>query len=61
MGPVSRTGLSSPRLDLAGAELRLLVLAERKGEYLAVDVDSGAFVREVGVCRSPVSVSCAGR
>lgn len=48
MGPVSRTGLSSPRLDLAGAELRLLVLAERKDEYLAVDIDSGAFVRAHG-------------
>jgi hypothetical protein len=48
MGPVSRTGLSSPRLDLAGAELRLLVLAERQDEYLAVDIDSGAFVRAHG-------------
>ncbi len=45
---MSRTGLSSPRLDLAGAELRLLVLAERPDEYLAVDVDSGAFVRAHG-------------
>jgi hypothetical protein len=48
MGPVSRTSLSSPRLDLAGAVLRLLVLAERPNEYLAVDVDSGAFVRAHG-------------
>ncbi len=48
MGAVSRTGLSSPRLDLAGAELRLLVLAERPDEYLAVDIDSGAFVRAHG-------------
>jgi hypothetical protein len=46
---VSRSGLSSPRLDLAGEELRLLVLAERKDEYLAVDIDSGAFVRAHGV------------
>jgi hypothetical protein len=48
MGRVSRTGLSSPRLDLAGAELRLLVLAERPDEYLAVDLASGAFVRAYG-------------
>lgn len=45
---MSRTGLPSRRLDLVGGELRLLVLAERTDEYLAVDIDSGAFVRAKG-------------
>jgi hypothetical protein len=54
---VSRTGLSSPRLDLAGAELRLLVLAERPDEYLAVDVDSGAFVRAHGTTETDTGPS----
>lgn len=45
---MSRTGLSSPRLDLSGAQLRLLILAERPNEYLAVDLASGALVRAYG-------------